>query len=546
MASASSGDDGVGHHNLLRNHCRICGQKRVDSSNNRGVPIKNHPQLCRLLRYLHEIEVERESEEIYPTRACDLCIAKLKNVSICHKGTSKMALENVFELATKLHTDCQDEEMSKLARQFPAADFWAHSSAGMCTICDDSQKDTFPPEDPVKKCLLIEVELNPSIGVYTICGFQKTDRMVVPKREIKDVAPKEAAKPVAPKVITVTLGSDSPTPPPSKKAKVPEAVNSAPNPVAGSKATALSSGHAWTQFNEALGRNRRSRCDKLAELLKWSNMDNPKIISDLKASGIDFKISPKRHLTPNVEFKSTLAKSKRLLTAFPIGKRTLMLFRAITDTVTDGRLDFVSHVGIHINLDHQNMGFLVRKIKAKQAAANPPPAVESRPDRPIRGAPGRPKSTLAPDPTAKHDLLSKVPSGITISKINKSEGTISPLKLIAKPGPRSSKINCYEVSESPSPVSNQSMILERPPEVADDQTDEIVLSEKKILKAVNDIEKKHLPANRQMKTDVVFDCLHLRPDAPSLLAAHGIIYNPKLGKHHLRVLSGQRKIHKTA
>ena len=47
-----------------------------------------------------------------------------------------------------------------------------------------------------------------------------------------------------------------------------------------------------------------------------------------------------------------------------------------------------------------------------------------------------------------------------------------------------------------------------------------------------------------MKTDVVFDCLRLRQDSPALLADHGIIYNPKLGKYHLQALSGQRKVHK--
>jgi hypothetical protein len=70
------------------------------------------------------------------------------------------------------------------------------------------------------------------------------------------------------------------------------------------------------------------------------------------------------------------------------------------------------------------------------------------------------------------------------------------------------------------------------------------VNEVKVKKAVRDIERKHLPPNRQMRTDVIFDTLHLRKDSPALLSAHGIIYNPKLGKHHLRVLASQRKIHK--
>ena len=91
------------------------------------------------------------------------------------------------------------------------------------------------------------------------------------------------------------------------------------------------------------------------------------------------------------------------------------------------------------------------------------------------------------------------------------------------------------------------MLMERPDltKVKTEPEDgPITINESKVRKAYNDIEKKYLPANRQMKTDVVFDCLHLREDSPALLAEHGIIYNPKLGKHHLKVLSTQRKSHK--
>ena len=38
-----------------------------------------------------------------------------------------------------------------------------------------------------------------------------------------------------------------------------------------------------------------------------------------------------------------------------------------SDTVTDGRLDLMSHVGVTIDLSHANMGFLKRKIQAKKA-----------------------------------------------------------------------------------------------------------------------------------------------------------------------------------
>ena len=324
------------HSSLLKLHCRICGQKRVDGTTNRGVQIRNHPQLIRWLRYLHDIEVERESEEIYPLRSCDGCIGRLRNVSICHKDTQKKAMENVFELATKLHTEGLDDEITKLSRHFPAADFWAHSSSGMCSICDDSQKDSFPGLD-FSSHLLIEVENNDQ-GDFKICKFSKTSKPVVVKRPspVKNDTAKSSESEKPPDKPPEPSTSSQPQPPEAKKSKLdiipinPEKKDSNPPAITTAKVSSISSGQAWLQFIDALGRNRRSRCDKLADLLKWSNADNPKVLSDLKASGLTYKILEKRHTPRNVEFKSTLAKCKRLLTAFPLGKRALMLFRAIT------------------------------------------------------------------------------------------------------------------------------------------------------------------------------------------------------------------------
>ena len=147
---------------------------------------------------------------------------------------------------------------------------------------------------------------------------------------------------------------------------------------------------------------------------------------ELKNSGIDFKITDKRHFTPNVEYKSTLAKCKRLLTAFPMQKRMSMLFRAITDTVTDGRTDLTDHVGIKINLTHPNLGFLVRKIKAKQAAAkaeNPERTMPSRKKAPeVQQVPQKISQKTSQKTAAQNNPLTKLPSGITVSKINKEPG----------------------------------------------------------------------------------------------------------------------------
>ena len=117
--------------------------------------------------------------------------------------------------------------------------------------------------------------------------------------------------------------------------------------------------------------------------------------------------------------------------------------------------------------------------------------------------------------------LPKLPGGITITKVKQEDVKKEPIE--------------------------QSMILERPADAIDveAESDEVTVNNAKVRKALNEIERKHLPANRQMKTDVIFDCLHLRTDSSALLADHGIIYNQKLGKHHLKVLGGQRKVHKT-
>ena len=291
----------------------------------------------------------------------------------------------------------------------------------------------------------------------------------------------------------------------------------------------------------------RARCDKLAELLKWSNMSNAKVLSDLKNSGIDFKISSNRHTTPNVEFKSTLAKCKRLLTAFPLNKRALMLFRSITDTVTDGRLDLMGHIGIFIDLTNPNMATLKKKIDSKRAereAQGLPAQVEPKiPQRPrAQVEPARPRAGPASRinalkrksngqfaRTQPAAALPKLPSGITISKVKQDQI----VKRQEEPEP--------EIKKEP---IEQSLILERPMTrtvtAAETYEREMTVNQAKVKKALNDIRRK-MPANRQMSTDVIFDTLHLRTDSSALLAEHGIIYNQKLGNYHLRVLSGQRK-----
>ena len=227
------------HADLLKVHCRLCGQKRIDTLQNRGVLVKNHPQLCRFLRFLHEIEADRESEEIYPTRACDACISRLRNVSICQENTTKKLMDNVFELATKLHTEGQDDEMRKLAREFPAADFGA-CQRHMCAICDDSHKDTFSVPD-YNSHLIIELANGPNGLQISQCKKTAKPIAVPTKRPAASAATAKIKDGLSSNEEMTVVNV-------SKKAKIEE-------PVVKPKA-AISSGQAWMEFIEALGRNR--------------------------------------------------------------------------------------------------------------------------------------------------------------------------------------------------------------------------------------------------------------------------------------------------
>ena len=227
------------HADLLKVHCRLCGQKRIDTLQNRGVLVKNHPQLCRFLRFLHEIEADRESEEIYPTRACDACISRLRNVSICQENTTKKLMDNVFELATKLHTEGQDDEMRKLAREFPAADFWA-CQRHMCAICDDSHKDTFSVPD-YNSHLIIELANGPNGLQISQCKKTAKPIAVPTKRPAASQAQAKIKDGLSSNEEMTVVNV-------AKKAKIED-------PVVKPKA-AISSGQAWMEFIEALGRNR--------------------------------------------------------------------------------------------------------------------------------------------------------------------------------------------------------------------------------------------------------------------------------------------------
>ena len=52
-----------------------------------------------------------------------------------------------------------------------------------------------------------------------------------------------------------------------------------------------------------------------------------------------------------------------MLQKMPTSKKSLLLFRAISDTASDGQLGILAHVGIEIDLSNSNLAFLLRRIQ---------------------------------------------------------------------------------------------------------------------------------------------------------------------------------------
>ena len=123
----------------------------------------------------------------------------------------------------------------------------------------------------------------------------------------------------------------------------------------------LTSGaNSWAVFNEILGSNRKYRADTLGGILNHFQTENPKVLLDLQTSGITFKPNGgKSHFVKNAEFERTLTRCLTLLNKVAMPKTSLLMFRAITDTASDGQFSTLIHVGINIDLTNLNLTFLV-------------------------------------------------------------------------------------------------------------------------------------------------------------------------------------------
>ena len=149
-----------------------------------------------------------------------------------------------------------------------------------------------------------------------------------------------------------------------------------------------------------------------------------------------------------------------LLSKVAVPKKSLLMFRAITDTASDGQLSILSNVGINIELMNPNLTFLLRRIRNTSGVATN--------STPLLSNSGSNSSSISVSPV-KHEqvemkgllgtskakssatTMQSLAKGITISKVS------SPSKGTGRPGrpPGSSSIVGYN-KPGPKPKNRES------------------------------------------------------------------------------------------
>jgi hypothetical protein len=103
-----------------------------------------------------------------------------------------------------------------------------------------------------------------------------------------------------------------------------------------------------------------------------------------------------------------------MLQKVPTSKKSLLLFRAITDTASDGQLNILSYVGIEIDLTNPNLGFLLRRIRNRANAS------QQQQSQQVQKSPVKQGNNSG---NGSKSALQNIPQGITISKVPTSAGT---------------------------------------------------------------------------------------------------------------------------
>ena len=107
-----------------------------------------------------------------------------------------------------------------------------------------------------------------------------------------------------------------------------------------------------------------------------------------------------------------------MLQKVPTSKKSLLLFRAITDTASDGQLNILSYVGIEIDLTNPNLGFLLRRIRNRASASQ-----QQQPTKQPQQVQKSPVKQGNNSGNGSKSALQNLPQGITISKVPTASGT---------------------------------------------------------------------------------------------------------------------------
>jgi len=622
--TSSAGGKQESHANLLQLYCRICGRRNVKAptpyiDKDNGVHFDNNPNYRSFLSRLHEVDVNGENGEIFPKRVCQLCVDLFRSgITVLVKppeGTSgKQRNIAFFDLVKSLFICMRTQDMRELQNKFPLADFWAHSSSSFqgCTVCQDGGSGVDPTASGAYK-VTTNTALPPGKKVKTLITVTNVSKEAGGSDFLADEGG-EMYKVLEIKtgIVTVQVPPKPPAPKPAAAAGAagPNKAAAAAAPASGSKPsqnggsseveevsvvkgkrplsaggqagsgaaatpdtkkrkveggtpTPQPSSHAnqWPAFNEILGQNRKYRADKLGELLNLYQFEVPKVLTDLASSGITYKpTGGKTHFVKNAEFRKSLQKCLNLLGKVPTPKKSLLMFRAITDTASDGQLSILSHVGINIDLTNPSLTFLLRRIrnsagKTAEGGGKEGGSGGSTPNKKtktvvdIGGGKKGGKAVAAgsggkADGSTAQKSITTLPKGITISKVPtpSSSGTSTPSKPI-KPGPKSKKKGYVDIVDDRPEIQSfgsRATPDDNPPILP------VKLPTKTKPKLVALMTKlnNQWPANRQLRADVLRDVILSKEGSKKLLMARGVVFDQIGGGYHLRALSQQRGVHK--
>jgi len=512
------------HALLLRKYCRICGRKSRSDGVFAGIHLSHSDEYRSFLFQLHDTDVTLENAEIFPKQICKKCVNSLeKNVEVImqneYGSNSHLSL---FKLVQILSNRYQTEDIRKIQQRFPLADFWAHSSSCQerCNICYNTSFDIDIRNSKsilktVITCRTVTRELSLHDSNLTNAHF-----------EIVEISTKKLSSiETGRKYLKTNQEETSENMDWSNQFTIDQALKKTSN-VTNTKAiesSQLNSNQShWSVLNDTLGTDKQLRADIISEILNRFRHEAPKVLTDLQSSGITYNSGRKKSaIISSPSAKICVSQCVNILNKVPIPKKSLLMFRAITDTASDGQLSVLSDVGININLTNPNLTFLLRRIKNN-------------------GTLNTNSISKASDDSANKTI------GSQNSSYMNSINTLTNLKTLNKPSlslngvvqnnqlsNKSNQINNNQAKSQSVPVHQRSKTFGR---------EKIDVNKEKVSKLLNEINT-IWPANRQLRADIVRDIILDKPSSLPELAYQGIIFDANGGNYHLSALKRQRKLH---